>query len=263
MKIDYKTILSVWPLALLAGTLMGLFILRPINDFVAFHEHEVAANSAVNYVWGELVGSLQGKKPIKTAFYAAAGGIIGLFYAVFYMGIADRNRRIRRLTAELEKDVEALIAQGESRELEFKSSLRWDFKENRVNRALETPVLKTLAGFLNASGGTLLIGVDDDGAIVGLEQDYQTLKKKNRDGFEQTLIGAVATKLGGDIAPFIQIVFHTIAAHEICRLIISPAPRPVYVDLEGSPKFYLRSGATTREMNVREGIEWIATRWKK
>jgi hypothetical protein len=263
MKIALKTILSVWPLAFLAGALMGLFILRPINDFVAFHEHEVAASSAANYVWGELAGSLQGKKPTKTAFYAVAGGVIGLFYAVFHIGIADRNRRINRLTAELEKDVEALIAQGESGELEFKSSLRWDFKENRVNRALEAPVLKTLAGFLNGRGGTLLIGVGDDGAVVGLEQDYQTLKKKNRDGFEQAVVAAVATKLGGDIAPCVQIVFHSIAAHEICRLIVSPAPRPVYVDQEGSPKFFLRSGASTREMNVREGIEWIATRWQK
>ncbi len=263
MKKYMRSIVSVWPFSLAAGMLMGLFVLRPINDFVAFHEHEVNAESAAHYVLGELTGSLQGEKPSKTAFYAVAGGIIGLFSAAFYIGIHDRNRRIDRLTAELEKDVEALVAQGESGELEFKSSLRWDYHENRVNRALETPVLKTLAGFLNARGGTLLIGVADSGAIVGLEQDYQTLKKQNRDGFEQAIIGAVATKLGGDVAPFVQVVFHQVAAHEICRLIVSPAPRPVYLDQDGSPKFFLRSGATTREMNVREVIEWIATRWKK
>ena len=263
MKILFKTMLSIWPFALLAGVLMGLFVLRPINDFVAFHEHEVQADSASHYVMSELAASLHGRKPAKSAFYAAAGAIIGLFSAIFYIGINDRNRRITRLTAELAKDVEALIAQGESHELEFKSSLRWDYKENRANKSLETPVLKTLAGFLNATGGTLLIGVDDNCAIVGLENDYQTLRKKNRDGFEQAIVAAVATKLGGDIVPFVQVVFHNVSAREICRIIVSPAPRPVYVDTDGSPKFFLRSGATTRDLNVREGIEWITTRWRK
>ncbi len=263
MKRYLTAIITVWPLALTVGILTGLFVLRPINDFVAFHEHEVNAESWTSYVLGELTGSLQGKKPSKTAFYAVAGGILGLFFAAFYIGIHDRNRRIGQLTAELEKDIEALIAQGESSVLEFKSSLRWDYRENRVNRSLEMPVLKTLAGFLNAGGGSLLIGVDDSGSILGLEHDYQTLKKPNRDGFEQSIYGAVATKFGGDIAPYVQIVFHQVAAREICRLIASPAPRPVYLDQDGLPKLFLRSGATTREMNVREGIEWIAARWKK
>ena len=263
MKKFFHAVVAVWPFALLAGVLTGLFVLRPINDFVAFHEHEVQANSATQYVMTELAGSLHGKKPLKSAFYAVAGGIIGLFSAAFYIAINDRNRRIRRLSDALEKDIEALIAQGESHDLEFKSSFRWDCKESRVNRSLEAPVLKTVAGFLNASGGALLIGVDDSGTIVGLENDYQTLKKKNRDGFEQAVVSAVATKLGGDVAPYVHVVFHRVATHEICRLIVSPAPRPVYLDLDGLPRFYLRSGATTREMNVREGIEWITARWRK
>ena len=263
MKRFFKIAVSIWPFALVAGILMGLFVLRPINDFVAFYEHEVQADSATRYVMSELASGLHGKKPAKSAFYALAGGIIGLFSATFYIGINDRNRRIKRLTAELAKDVEALIAQGESQYVEFKSSFRWDFKENRINKSLESPVLKTLAGFLNASGGTLLIGVDDNCSIVGLEKDYQTLRKKNRDGFEQVIIAAVATKLGGDLAPFVQVVFHCVSTHEICRIIVSPAPRPVYLDIDGSPKFFLRSGATTRDLNVREGIEWITTRWRK
>ena len=46
-------------------------------------------------------------------------------------------------------------------------------------------VVKTLAGFLNAEGGTLLIGVDDAGAVIGLAGDYEALRKRDRDGFEQ------------------------------------------------------------------------------
>ncbi len=79
MKRFLKIVVSIWPFALVAGILMGLFVLRPINDFVAFYEHEVQADSATHYVMSELAGGLQGKKPAKSAFYAVAGGIIGLF----------------------------------------------------------------------------------------------------------------------------------------------------------------------------------------
>ena len=57
--------------------------------------------------------------------------------------------------------------------LEFKSSFRWDLKQSCTNRQLENIVLKSLARFLNSHhGGTLF-----DGWIVGLENDFKTLKK--------------------------------------------------------------------------------------
>lgn len=248
-------------IALLTGALFGLFVLRPTNDFVAWHEHEVAAPSAWAYVWKELSDSLQGAKPTKTAFYAAVGSLFSLLAAGFYSSVHKRNHRIDELTAELGRNLDALIGSGESDSLEFKSSFRWDLKENRTNRALETVIMKSLAGFLNGRGGTLLIGVSDEGEILGLEPDYQSLKKRDRDGFEQALITAVAHQLGGDLAPYIQVVFHTSHNKDVCRVIVEPAPRPVYLEQSGAPKLYLRSAATTRELNVKEAIDYQAARW--
>ena len=71
----------------------------------------------------------------------------------------------------------------ESNVVEFKSSLRWDVRQNCVNKDLEKVIVKTVAGFLNAHGGTPLIGVDDHGVPVGLVPDFKTLRKKDRDGF--------------------------------------------------------------------------------
>jgi predicted HTH transcriptional regulator len=73
-----------------------------------------------------------------------------------------------------------LIEQGESAELEFKSTVRWDLRESKKNPDLEAVIRYTVAGFLNANGGTLLIGVGDDGSIVGLQPDYGTFRKPNR-----------------------------------------------------------------------------------
>ena len=75
---------------------------------------------------------------------------------------------------------------------------------------------------MNGSGGTLLIGVADDGSIVGLERDYSTLKKPDRDGFEQAVMTAIAAKLGADACRTVQIVFHSLESKDICRVMVSP-----------------------------------------
>jgi len=81
-------------------------------------------------------------------------------------------------------DVRTLAEAGEGAAVEFKASLRWDLQEQRVNKALERVVAKTVAGFLNGHGGRLLLGVDDAGGIAGLAADYATLTRRDRDGFE-------------------------------------------------------------------------------
>ena len=51
------------------------------------------------------------------------------------------------------------------------TTLRWDLKEAGVNKKLEEVIIKTIAAFANSQGGTLLIGVADDGDVIGLEPD--------------------------------------------------------------------------------------------
>jgi predicted HTH transcriptional regulator len=181
-----------------------------------------------------------------------------------YKFIHGRLVNIDHLKNELNKDLPSIIQQGEGSHLEFKSSLRWDMVETRVNRSLEGVVLKTLAGFLNSHiGGTLLIGVADDGEIIGLEKDYQTLKKPNQDGFEQTLMTAIATNLGTDLCQFVHVLFHVIDDKEVCRLIVSPAPRPVFIDQGNVPKFFVRTGGGTRDLNIQEALDYVHSRWKR
>jgi Putative DNA-binding domain len=85
---------------------------------------------------------------------------------------------------DAEPEIVALLQQGESNTVEFKSTARWNLKDGKKDRTMEEVILKTIAAFLNTQGGILLIGVADDSSIVGLDLDYQTLKKKDRDGFE-------------------------------------------------------------------------------
>ena len=102
-----------------------------------------------------------------------------------------------------EHRVRHLIAGGENKRLEFKSSLRWDTVEKAVNKNLEGVVVKSLAGFLNTEGGALVIGVDDGGSAIGLAGDYGSLKGRSRDAFELHLQNVVARDLGDGAVGFL------------------------------------------------------------
>jgi ActR/RegA family two-component response regulator len=155
--------------------------------------------------------------------------------------------------------IAALVERGESAELEFKSSARWDIRLNKVNHELAVVVVKTVAAFLNSEiGGTLLIGVDDNGKAVGLESDYKTLKKQDRDGFERFLVELLLDAYGKDLNPFIRIDFHHLAGNDVCRISARPAPRAVYVREE----LYVRTGNSIRQLSAQDAVGYCKTRWK-
>jgi len=255
--------LRILAVALLIGAAVGIFVLYPANDFVYCYEYRPGGTTPAAFALMQMHRSLRGQTPEKTAFYAVVGMLLSAGGAALFSSMQRRAQRIEQLSEALGDDLRTLIAQGESATLEFKSSFRWDLRENKINRAMEGVVLKTLAGYMNSNGGTLLIGVADDGGIVGLDHDYKTLKKPDRDGFEQALMTAVATKLGGDACRYVQILFHSVDGKEVCRLMVAPTRRPIYLKEGDSPRLYVRTGVSTRELNVQEAVNYTAERWAK
>jgi hypothetical protein len=157
-------------------------------------------------------------------------------------------------------DLAPLLFAGEGPRIEYKSTLRWDQRENKKNPVLESVFLKTVAGFLNAQGGTLLLGVGDDGSPVGLELDYQTLQKKDRDGYGLFLTDLLS-KLRKDLAPCWHASFHRLDEHDVCRLEITPAHRPVFVTDGTDEVFWLRTGNSTRKLSGSELLAYEKVRW--
>ncbi|MCF8365685.1 MAG: response regulator [Bacteroidales bacterium] len=152
------------------------------------------------------------------------------------------------------QDLSSLIQQGENHRLEFKSSLRWDYKENRANKKLEEVILKSIAAFNNAKGGVLFIGVDDDGHTLGLEKDYATLKKPDKDHFELHLRNLIHDNYSVAYASkFLNISFPVINDLEVCMIEIQKGDEPLYTtitDKNGTKveKFFVRSGNTSQEL---------------
>ncbi len=259
--------LKLYVVSALIGMLIGVLLLAPSYHYISASKISENPLSSVEYMTQQilylLTGKLSGDDAVLILFYAEIGAILGIFSLLLYKLVHDRFAQIDYLKAELDKDLFLIIPQGEGMYLEFKSSLRWDIVEDRTNRALEGVILKTLASFLNSQkGGTLLIGVADNGDILGLEKDYQTLKKKNQDGFEQSLMTAVAVNLGSDVCQFVHVLFHVVDTKDVCRVIVSPSARPVFLEQNNSPKFFVRTGGGTRDLNIKEAVDYIFTRWQ-
>ncbi len=273
MKRFFLLLLSLWKeqlklyfVAALIGAIIGVLVLAPSYDYINSQTITDNTTSSIDYMSGQFKELLKGNvfQNSLMLFYAEIGAMLGLLTIGIYSFLHRRLRRIELLKIELHKDIPLIIKQGEGPLLEFKSSFRWDMEQSRTNRQLEGVVLKSLAGFLNSNqGGTLLIGVADDGQVIGLKNDFQTLKKQNQDGFEQAIMTAIAANLGADLCSYISILFHVIDTNALCRLIVSPADRPVFLNQGNTLKLYVRTGGGTRDLNIQEALEFAPTRWKR
>ncbi|MBI2365989.1 MAG: ATP-binding protein, partial [Deltaproteobacteria bacterium] len=161
------------------------------------------------------------------------------------------------------RNAEELIKRGESKTLEFKSTLRWNLKEaQKDDQAVTHAALKTIAAFLNTEGGDLLIGVADGGSVVGLEQDQFESDDKFMLHLAQVVRNALGDRAGTCIDPKTQIV----QGKTVCVVSCQRSPEPVFLKwkgLEATPQgdFYVRSGPGSVKLPPDSAQEFIRMRF--
>ncbi len=162
--------------------------------------------------------------------------------------------------------VPELLALGESDRLEFKSTARVNLRTGAKDERMEQVIAKAVCGFLNTDGGTLLIGVDDSGSVLGLEPDFATLKSPDADRFELWLRDLLSTTMGANAANLVAIDFATVPGDageaQVCRLDCAASPRPVYLRAKGAaPELCVRTGNSTRQLRVDDATDYVMHRW--
>jgi hypothetical protein len=155
-----------------------------------------------------------------------------------------------------------MLKAGESDKVELKSSARWDIKKSEKNDILLQPIIKTVASFLNTSGGTVIIGVDDNGNILGLENDYLVSHNKNKDGFLVHLSRKLSEILGGDVIEFINTNIHAVSAKDVCVIRVKPSTKPFYIKEGDDERLYTRNTGNNQRLTSREAIEYHKNHWK-
>ena len=153
------------------------------------------------------------------------------------------------------------MERGESGTVEFKATARWHLYKGDKDPAIEREIVKAIAGFMNAHGGTLLIGVNDDHEPVGLENDYKVTKKGNRDprdSFENWLTDLLDNTIGKPALANVSVSFEEVDGHDVCRVEVKPGRQPVYAQGKQAMDFYVRLNNGTRSLDVQEAVAYIS-----
>jgi predicted HTH transcriptional regulator len=174
-------------------------------------------------------------------------------------------------------DIGGLIAAGESDRAEFKSSVHHQYgpvprelehlqpaqARKEVQKRLRTSVTKTIAAFLNTEGGTLLIGVGDSGAVLGIEADFPYLRpgKQDTDGWLLSLKDVIMNALGPEVwnAIHLSLVRHGPAT-------VAVVSRPARVSETwhreaSTERYYIRASNATEELNGSSLLRYVRERW--
>jgi type I restriction enzyme R subunit len=159
------------------------------------------------------------------------------------------------------RTVKELVENDEDYAVEFKSTARWDLRENQPSKVIEDAIVKTVAGFLNSDGGTLLIGIGPDREVVGLAHDYARVKPTNGDGFVNWLTTHLINALGHTPVTFTRARIDVYEGQEICRVDVAASPSPVRATTSKADYFWVRMNNSTRALPDIEVDVYTNTHW--
>jgi ATP-dependent Lon protease len=166
-------------------------------------------------------------------------------------------------TALREASVADLIARGESSRVEFKQTARVNVATKQKDQVIELMIVKSVAGFMNADGGTLLVGVTDGGEVSGIEKDLKTLgRKQSWDGFELWLTGLLDNMLGPTATSQVSISHEDFPGGKVCRIDVDASRKPTFIrGSKGEADLYVRLNNSTRLLNTADALEYVNSRW--
>jgi type I restriction enzyme R subunit len=155
-----------------------------------------------------------------------------------------------------------LIASDESFAVEFKSTARWNLRDGVKDKRMEDAIVKTVAGFLNTDGGTLFIGIDDQGKPLGLDYDTSLVKPPTVDGLVNWLTTHLVTALTHAAVMRTRTRVETIGGVEICRVDTARSSRPITARMsDRSEEFWVRMNNSTRALPEIEIEDYCRDHW--
>jgi len=182
--------------------------------------------------------------------------------------MCHRHQALKQRANELEAQVSnrfteidperlrSLIDTGENDRFEMKSTLRWNLKANKPGKEIENAWLKTIIAFLNTDGGILLVGVEDDGNILGLEPD----RFPSTDKYLLHVNNLIRDRIGMEVAQRIKFELKPLDGKDILCIQCLPSPEAVFLKHDKDEEFYIRMGPGTRKLTGRETLSYMNDR---
>lgn len=181
--------------------------------------------------------------------------------AAMSLGIVRRlSKRVTNYLKSIQQtSTKEIILKGESELVEFKSTLRWNLKAGKKDTRITHAILKTINAFLNSNGGILLVGVADDGTILGLEED----RFENDDKLLLFLTNTIKSQLGTLHLDKIHFDLEQLEDKKILRVDIRAGEEPCYLSNEKLDHFYIRTGPSTTDLRLSKVHKYVTKRFEK
>lgn len=156
-------------------------------------------------------------------------------------------------------DTDADIPRREGKHVEFKETFRWSVKDSQVNRELRHEISKSISAFQNTEGGSVYVGIDDNGRLMGIERDLTTFgnSSNQEDGLDRFITQTLTEDLGFQAASQIDVQWHRKGEKQFIQLSALPSREVVYFRRGG---FYIRNGAAKKYLTGQDGDEYIRAR---
>ena len=149
------------------------------------------------------------------------------------------------------------VLAGEGEHIEFKSTLRKNLHTNQNDPKMELAVLKTIAGFLNSDGGTLYVGIADDGEAIGLEPD----SFPNEDKMMLHLTNLINHKVGKAQSLYIHMQCEDYQGKRALTVDCRPSRSATWVKDGNAQRFFVRTGPSTSELIGADAQSYIEQRF--
>ena len=174
------------------------------------------------------------------------------------VGFLSKNSNAMGIEEDEIKEVTALITAGESDIVEFKSTLRINLQTGEKDKRMEKAALKTIVAFLNSNGGTLLVGVADDGKILGADEK----SFDNRDKMNLHITNLLSSQIGDEFIPFIRFRSIEFGDKVVLRFTCKATLSPVFLKDNGAELYFVRSGPSSVELTGVDLIKYVNNRGK-
>lgn len=161
------------------------------------------------------------------------------------------------LLTETEK-LKGRIVAGETKTQEFKQTLEYCLREEKKADYVLKSALKTVAGFLNTQGGTLFVGVDDEGEIPGVNLELDKFHRGSEDKMLLHLTNKIRSDLGNDALQYVEKQIHEIDGNLVLMVECAPSKTPVFYKKE---QFFVRRPASTDELKGEDQMKYYAQRF--
>ena len=117
--------------------------------------------------------------------------------------------------------------------------------------------LRAMASLLNTDGGTLIIGVGDEGEPVGVGRD----NFPNEDAMSLFLRNRVTAQMGAIVMTYVTLQYADYSGVKVLAVTCEAAASPVYLKEGNNQHFFIRTGPSTTEPPISEAHDYINRRF--